>query len=98
MFLDRAGQNDRFVNPDRTPTPLLVEHHGKATSSCPARTDSPRSMRTRQLWRYGESEGPFNSEIIVSPVYSDSLVFLQLWPEPNPRDSAARREEPPEAV
>ncbi len=32
-----------------------------------------------ELWRYGEGEGPFNGEIIVSPVYGDGMVFLQLW-------------------
>jgi outer membrane protein assembly factor BamB len=32
-----------------------------------------------ELWRYGEGEGPFNGEIIVSPVYGDGLIFLQLW-------------------
>jgi outer membrane protein assembly factor BamB len=31
------------------------------------------------LWRYGEGEGPFNGEIIVSPVHGDGMVFLQLW-------------------
>ncbi|MCY2990423.1 MAG: PQQ-binding-like beta-propeller repeat protein [Planctomycetota bacterium] len=32
-----------------------------------------------ELWRYGEGEGPFNGEIIVSPTCGDDLVFLQLW-------------------
>jgi outer membrane protein assembly factor BamB len=32
-----------------------------------------------KLWQYGEGEGPFNGEIISSPVYGDGMVFLQLW-------------------
>src|SRR5262249_11363096 len=32
-----------------------------------------------ELWQYGEGSGPFNGEIIVSPVYGDGVVFLQLW-------------------
>lgn len=32
-----------------------------------------------ELWQYGEGVGPFNGEIIVSPVYGDGMVFLQLW-------------------
>jgi hypothetical protein len=31
------------------------------------------------LWQYGEGEGPYNGEIIVSPVFGDGMVFLQLW-------------------
>ena len=27
----------------------------------------------------GEGEGPFNGEIIVSPIYGDGMVFFQLW-------------------
>ena len=34
-----------------------------------------------ELWRYGEGEGPYNGEIISSPVYGDGMVFLQLWRE-----------------
>ena len=32
-----------------------------------------------ELWQYGEGEGPYNGEIIVSPVHGDGMVFLQLW-------------------
>ena len=28
-----------------------------------------------ELWKYGEGEGPFNGEIISSPVYGDGMVF-----------------------
>jgi hypothetical protein len=33
----------------------------------------------RELWQYGEGSGPFNGEIISSPVYGDGMVFLYLW-------------------
>lgn len=33
----------------------------------------------RELWVYGEGEGPYNGEIISSPVYGDGMVFFQLW-------------------
>ena len=62
-------------------TPLVVAHHG--------RTDILVSGKNRftafdatthtQLWEYGDGEGPFNGEIIVSPIYGDGVVFLQLW-------------------
>ncbi len=32
-----------------------------------------------ELWVYGEGQGPFNGEIIVSPVYGDGVLFTQLW-------------------
>jgi outer membrane protein assembly factor BamB len=34
-----------------------------------------------ELWKYGEGEGPYNGEIISSPVHGDGMVFLQLWRE-----------------
>ncbi|MEO1998074.1 MAG: PQQ-binding-like beta-propeller repeat protein, partial [Planctomycetaceae bacterium] len=33
----------------------------------------------KQLWQYGEGSGPYNGEIIVSPVHGDGVLFLQLW-------------------
>ena len=62
-------------------TPLLVEHHGQADILVPGKhklTAFDAKTRT-ELWQYGEGEGPFNGEIIVSPVYGDGIVFLQLW-------------------
>jgi outer membrane protein assembly factor BamB len=62
-------------------TPLVVEHHGQSDilvigknrlTAFDARTHT-------ELWKYGEGEGPFNGEIIVSPIYGDGIVFLQLW-------------------
>lgn len=32
-----------------------------------------------KLGEYGEGKGPFNGEIISSPVYGNGVVFLQLW-------------------
>jgi outer membrane protein assembly factor BamB len=64
-------------------TPLLVEHQGQKDilvagqnrlTAFDARTHS-------ELWRYGEGAGPFNGEIISSPVHGDGMVFLQLWRE-----------------
>jgi outer membrane protein assembly factor BamB len=62
-------------------TPLLVEHHGQTdilVSGKNRLTAFDAKTRT-ELWKYGEGEGPFNGEIIVSPVYGDGMVFLQLW-------------------
>src|SRR5262245_17036072 len=64
-------------------TPLLVAHHGQKDilvvgqnrlTAFDARTHA-------ELWRYGEGEGPFNGEIISSPVHGDGMVFAQLWRE-----------------
>jgi outer membrane protein assembly factor BamB len=64
-------------------TPLLVEHHGQTDILVPGKnrlTAFDAKIHT-ELWQYGEGEGPFNGEIIVSPVYGDGMVFLQLWRE-----------------
>jgi outer membrane protein assembly factor BamB len=64
-------------------TPLLVEHHGQQDLLVPGqhRLTAFNSKTHEELWRYGEGEGPFNGEIISSPVYGDGMVFLQLWRE-----------------
>lgn len=64
-------------------TPLLVEHHGQKDLLVPGQNRlTAFDARTRvEIWRYGEGEGPFNGEIISSPVYGDGLVFVQLWRE-----------------
>ena len=62
-------------------TPLVVEHHGQTdilVSGKNRLTAFDAKTRT-ELWKYGEGEGPFNGEIVVSPVYADGIVFLQLW-------------------
>jgi outer membrane protein assembly factor BamB len=64
-------------------TPLLVEHHGQKDILVPGQNRlTAFDARTHaELWRYGEGEGPYNGEIISSPVYGDGMVFLQLWRE-----------------
>jgi outer membrane protein assembly factor BamB len=64
-------------------TPLLVEHHGQKDLLVPGQNRlTAFDARTHtELWRYGEGEGPFNGEIISSPVYGDGLVYLPLWRE-----------------
>jgi len=62
-------------------TPLVVEHHGQTDIlvSGKNRLTAFDAKTHTELWKYGEGEGPFNGEIIVSPIYGDGMVFLQLW-------------------
>ncbi len=62
-------------------TPLLVKHHGQADILVSGKNRlTAFDARTHQeLWKYGEGEGPFNGEIVVSPIHADGMVFLQLW-------------------
>jgi outer membrane protein assembly factor BamB len=62
-------------------TPLLVEHHGQKDILVPGknRLTAFAAGTHAELWQYGEGQGPFNGEIIVSPVYGGGLVYLQLW-------------------
>ena len=62
-------------------TPLVVKHHGQTDIlvSGKNRLTAFDSRTHAELWKYGEGEGPFNGEIIVSPVFGDGMVFLQLW-------------------
>src|SRR6516162_570609 len=64
-------------------TPLLIEHHGQKDILVPGqnRLTAFDAKTHAELWRYGEGEGPYNGEIISSPVYSGGMVFLQLWRE-----------------
>ena len=75
-----AWKKDRPIGTAHA-TPLLVEHHGKTDILVAGKNRlTAFDARTHdELWRYGEGEGPFNGEIIVSPVYGDGMVFLQLW-------------------
>jgi outer membrane protein assembly factor BamB len=82
-------------------TPLLVEHHGQKDILVPGqnRLTAFDAKTHEELWRYGEGEGPFNGEIISSPVYGDGLVFLQLWRESKIHAiSLTSKGKPPEAV
>lgn len=62
-------------------TPLLVEHHGQRDLLVPGknRLTAFDAVTHEQLWEYGEGAGPYNGEIISSPVFHDGVVFLQLW-------------------
>jgi outer membrane protein assembly factor BamB len=64
-------------------SPLVVEHHGQKDILVPGqnRLTAFDAKTHAELWQYGEGAGPYNGEIISSPVYGDGLVFLQLWRE-----------------
>lgn len=75
-----AWKKDRPIGTAHA-TPLLVEHHGQKEILVPGhnRLTAFDAKTHKELWRYGEGEGPYNGEIIVSPVYGDGIVFLQTW-------------------
>ncbi len=77
---DVAWKKDRPIGTAHA-TPLLVEHHGQKDILVPGqnRLTAFDAKTHAELWRYGAGEGPFNGEIIVSPVHADGMVFLQLW-------------------
>lgn len=62
-------------------TPLVIEHDGQKDILVPGqnRLTAFDAVTRAELWRYGEGEGPYNGEIISSPVFGDGMVFLQLW-------------------
>lgn len=62
-------------------TPLVVKHHNQTDIlvSGKNRLTAYDARTHKQIWQYGEGEGPFNGEIIVSPVYAEGMVFTQLW-------------------
>jgi outer membrane protein assembly factor BamB len=75
-----AWKKDRPIGTAHA-TPLLVEHHGQQDILVPGknRLTAFDAKTHAELWQYGEGEGPYNGEIIVSPVSGDGMVFLQLW-------------------
>lgn len=77
---ETAWKKDRPIGTAHA-TPLLVEHHRQKDILVPGKNRlTAFDARTHhELWQYGGGEGPFNGEIIVSPVYGDGLVFTQLW-------------------
>ena len=95
-----AWQKDRPIGTSHA-TPLVVQHHGQTdilVSGKNRLTAFDAKTRT-ELWTYGQGEGPFNGEIVVSPVYGDGMVFLQLWRQS--RIHAIRlagKGQPPQAV
>ncbi|MFO0964805.1 MAG: PQQ-binding-like beta-propeller repeat protein [Gemmataceae bacterium] len=62
-------------------TPLLVEHDGQKDILVAGqnRLTAFDARTHNELWCYGEGEGPFNGEIISSPMYHDGVLFAQLW-------------------
>jgi len=77
-----AWKKDRPIGTAHA-TSLLVERHGQKDILVPGqnRLTAFDAKTHEELWRYGEGEGPYNGEIISSPVYGDGMVFLQLWRE-----------------
>ena len=75
-----AWKKERAIGTNHS-TPLVVEHNGQTDIllSGKNRLTAFDARTKEQLWQYGEGEGPFNGEIIVSPVYGEGMVFLQLW-------------------
>src|SRR5262245_1654120 len=62
-------------------TPLFVEHHGQKDILVPGknRLTAFDAKTHEKLWEYGAGSGPYNGEVISSPVHRDGIVFLQLW-------------------
>jgi outer membrane protein assembly factor BamB len=77
---DIAWQQDRPIGTAHA-TPLLVTHHGQTDILVPGknRLTAFDAESHAVLWQYGEGQGPFNGEVIASPVYGDGMVFLLLW-------------------
>lgn len=75
-----AWKKDRPIGTAHA-TPLLIEHLGQKQILVPGknRLTAFDAQTREELWKYGDGEGPYNGEIIVSPVYGDGMVFLQLW-------------------
>ena len=77
---DIAWQQDRPIGTAHA-TPLRVRHHGQEDILVPGknRLTAYDAVTHKQLWQYGEGSGPYNGEIISSPVCADGVVFCQLW-------------------
>lgn len=75
-----AWQVDRPIGTAHA-TPLRVRHHGQEDILVPGknRLTAYDAATRREVWCYGEGSGPYNGEIISSPVHGDGLVFFTLW-------------------
>ena len=75
-----AWKKDRPIGTAHA-TALVVQHHGQRDLLVPGKNRLTGFDATThdELWSYGEGEGPYNGEIIVSPVYGDGVIFTQLW-------------------
>ena len=62
-------------------TPLVVQRPNRVIFlvSGKNRLTAYDAASRQQLWQFGEGSGPFNGEIIVSPVCQQDVVFTQLW-------------------
>lgn len=95
-----AWKKDRPIGTAHA-TPLRVEHHGQTDVLVPGqnRLTAFDAKTHAELWKYGEGAGPYNGEIISSPVYGDGMVFFQLWRESKIHAIRLRGGgQPPEAV
>ena len=82
-------------------TPLRVQHHGQEDIlvSGKNRLTAFDAATRNERWQYGEGQGPFNGEIIVSAVHADGMVFFQLWRQSQIHAVRLRPNgEPPEPV
>lgn len=77
---ETAWKKDRPIGTAHA-TPLVIQHHGQRDILVPGknRLTGYDANTHDELWSYGEGEGPYNGEIIVSPVYGDGIIFTQLW-------------------
>jgi outer membrane protein assembly factor BamB len=71
-----AWKKDRLIGTSHS-TPLLV--NSQILISGKNRLTAFDAKTHAELWQYGEGEGPFNGEIVVSPVHANGVVYLQLW-------------------
>jgi outer membrane protein assembly factor BamB len=71
-----AWKKDRPIGTSHS-TPLLV--NSQILISGKNRLTAFDAKTHAELWQYGEGEGPFNGEIVVSPVHANGVVYLQLW-------------------
>ncbi len=85
LGLDKSNGNIAWRKPrpigTAHSTPLVVQHHGQTDILVSGKNKLTAfdAKTHEELWKYGEGEGPFNGEIIVSPVHGDGMVFFQLW-------------------
>lgn len=77
-----AWKKDRPIGTAHA-TPLLVDHYGQTDILVPGQNRlTVFDAKTHiQRWSYGEGSGPYNGEIISTPVVADGVVFCQLWRE-----------------
>lgn len=75
-----SWQKDRPIGTAHA-TPLLVKHHGQQDLLIPGknRLTAIDAKTHKELWQYGEGSGPYNGEIISSPVCEGDIVYCQLW-------------------